>query len=193
AIPVYYFVFDVLYADGFDLCGAKLADRKAVLAKVLTSSHNVNILSFFKDDGMAAYQACVENGFEGIVAKRLDSIYEPGRRSPDWIKVKAQQTDEFVVGGFTQGQGSRASAFGALLLGSYDQSGHFIYCGSVGTGFDERLLRETMRRVEPLKQAKHPFLKRPDEKKIVTWLKPQVVVEVKFMDWTRDFHLRTPV
>src|SRR5262249_17147999 len=110
-----------------------------------------------------------------------------------WTKVKAQQTDEFVVGGFTQGTGSRSPTFGALLLGAYDDANNFVYCGSVGTGFDERLLREMLRRMEPLKQPKHPFINRPDEKKVVTWLSPEIVVEIKCMEWARDGHLRTPV
>lgn len=193
AVPIYYFVFDIVFADGYDVCGAKLSDRKALLKEVLQESARVRHLTAFEDDGMAAYEVCVENGFEGIVAKRLDSPYEPGRRSPYWIKVKAQQTDEFVVGGFTQGQGSRSTTFGALLLGAHDDQGNLIYCGSVGTGFDERLLRDMLRRMEPLKQSKHPFSKRPDEKKEVTWLDPKIVIEIKFMDWTRDGHIRSPV
>ncbi len=193
AVPAYYFVFDLVYAAGYDLCGMKLSERKAILKEVLQQSDKVRHLTHFTDDGVAAYEVCVDNGFEGIVAKRLESPYEPGRRSAYWTKVKAQQTDEFVVGGFTAGTGSRSPTFGALLLGAYDESNNFVYCGSVGTGFDERLLREMLRRMEPLKQPKHPFLKRPDEKKDVTWLSPQIVVEIKFMDWTRDGHLRTPV
>ncbi len=193
SVAVYYFVFDIVYLDGYDVTGMKLSDRKILLQEVLQQSKNVRILTAFEDDGMAAYEVCVENGFEGIVAKRLDAPYEPGRRSPYWIKVKAQQTDEFVVGGFTAGSGSRSPTFGALLLGSYDEKGNLIYCGSVGTGFDERLLRDMCRRMEPLKRAKHPFLKRPDEKKEVTWLDPKIVIEIKFMDWTRDHHIRTPV
>jgi len=193
AVPVYFFVFDIVYCDGYDLTGVKLSDRKLLLKEVVEQSERVRHLTAFHDDGMAAYEVCVENGFEGIVAKRLDSPYEPGRRSMHWIKVKAQQTDEFIVGGFTAGQGSRSPTFGALLLGSHDDAGNLVYCGSVGTGFDERLLRDMCRRMEPLKQAKHPFLKRPDEKKDVTWLNPQIVIEIKFMDWTRDGHIRTPV
>lgn len=193
SVPVYFFAFDVIEVDGFDVCGCKLSDRKNLLREILDSSERVKHLTAFEDDGITAYEVCVENGFEGIVAKRLDSLYEPGRRSPCWIKVKAQQTDEFIVGGFTQGQGSRAPTFGALLLGSYDEAGNLVYCGSVGTGFDERLLRDITRRMEPYKQAKHSFIKRPDEKKDVTWLDPKLVIEIKFMDWTFDGHIRSPV
>ncbi len=193
SVAVYYFVFDIVYADGYDVTGMKLSDRKLLLNEVLQQSKNVRILTAFEEDGMTAYEVCVENGFEGIVAKRLDAPYEPGRRSPYWVKVKAQQTDEFVVGGFTAGSGSRSPTFGALLLGAHDDKGNLVYCGSVGTGFDERLLRDMMRRMAPLKRSKHPFLKRPDEKKEVTWLDPKIVIEIKFMDWTRDGHIRSPV
>lgn len=193
AVPAFYFVFDIVWADGYDLCGVKLAQRKEILHEKLKQSERVRILTVFEDDGMTAYEACVEKGFEGIVAKRLESPYEPGRRSNYWTKVKAQQTDEFVVGGFTHGQGSRAPTFGALLLGAYDENDRFIYCGSVGSGFDERLLRDMCRRMEPWKRPKHPFLKRPDEKKEVTWIEPKIVIEIKFMDWTFDSHIRSPV
>ena len=112
SVAVYYFVFDIVYADGYDVTGMKLSDRKLLLNEVLQQSKNVRILTAFEEDGMTAYEVCVENGFEGIVAKRLDAPYEPGRRSPYWVKVKAQQTDEFVVGGFTAGSGSRSPTFG---------------------------------------------------------------------------------
>jgi bifunctional non-homologous end joining protein LigD len=192
-VPAFFFAFDLIETDSIDLTGCKLSDRKCALKEILHESERIRHLTAFEDDGMAAYEVCVDNGFEGIVAKSLDSQYEPGRRSPLWIKVKAQQTDEFVVGGFTKGQGGRSPTFGALLLGSYDDSGNFVYCGSVGTGFDERLLRDMCRRMEPHKVATHPFVKRPDEKKEVTWLNPRIVIEIKFMDWTFDNHLRAPV
>lgn len=193
AVPVFFFAFDLIEVDGIDLTGCKLVNRKTALKEVLGQSERVRQLTAFENDGLAAYEVCVENGFEGIVAKSLDGLYEPGRRSPQWIKVKAQQTDEFVVGGFTRGQGGRSPTFGALLLGSYDDDGNFVYCGSVGTGFDERLLRDMCRRMEPHRIEKNPFIKKPDEKKEVTWLRPQIVIEIKFMDWTFDNHLRAPV
>lgn len=192
-VPAYYFVFDVMQVGNTALSGVKLTDRKRILHDILAQSSRVKILQHFDDDGVLAYHACVENGFEGIVAKRLDACYEPGRRSPAWVKLKAQQTAEFVLGGFTPGEGWRASTFGSLLMGFYDDAGSFIYAGSVGTGFDEKLLNETMRRIGPLKTNKCPFLKKPVDKRDAIWLEPQVIIEVKFMDWTRDGHLRTPV
>lgn len=193
SVPVFYFVFDVLYADKYSLTAVTLRERKKILEALIEKNDQVRLLHHFDTDAELAYEACVEQGFEGIVAKRIESHYENGRRSPSWIKIKAQQTDEFVVGGYTAGQGSRGTSFGALLLGQYDQNGNFHYCGSVGTGFDDKLLNQTMRLLQPLKIAKCPFKKRPDEKKQVVWIEPNVVIEAKFMDWTRDRHLRAPV
>jgi bifunctional non-homologous end joining protein LigD len=192
-VPVFYFVFDILYAGNVSLIGVPLRERKLIMKALMGSHPQVQILQHFDSDAQLAYETCVDHGFEGIVAKRLDSLYESGRRSPSWLKIKAQQTDEFVIGGFTAGQGSRGTSFGALLLGQYDEQGHFIYCGSVGTGFDERLLNQTMRKMLTLHIPKCPFKNRPDEKKQVVWIQPEIVIEAKFMDWTRDRHLRTPV
>lgn len=192
-VPVFYFIFDILYAGNVSLLSVPLRERRLILKTLIAAHPQIQILQQFESDAELAYETCVNHGFEGIVAKRLDSHYESGRRSPSWLKVKAQQTDEFVIGGFTAGQGSRGTSFGALLLGQYNELGNFIYCGSVGTGFDERLLNQTMRKMLPLHIPKCPFKKRPDEKKQVVWIQPEIVIEAKFMDWTRDRHLRTPV
>lgn len=192
-VPVFYFVFDILYAGNVSLLSVPLRERKLILKTLLGAHPQVQILQHFDTDAELAYETCINHGFEGIVAKRLDSQYESGRRSPSWLKVKAQQTDEFVVGGFTAGQGSRGTSFGALLLGQYNDAGDFIYCGSVGTGFDDRLLNQAMRKMLTIHISKCPFKKRPDEKKQVVWTKPEIVIEAKFMDWTRDRHLRAPV
>ncbi|HEY9786280.1 MAG TPA: DNA ligase D [Candidatus Obscuribacterales bacterium] len=192
-VPVQYYVFDVAYFDGFDLTNVRLLERKKVLEQAIIPSETVRLLSFFDVDPALAYEVCVDNGFEGIVAKRVDSMYECGKRSPSWLKVKAQQTAEFIIGGYTLGQGSRNSTFGSLLLGYNDTAGRMVYCGSVGTGFDQRLLKETLNKIEPLKTKACPFVSRPEDKKDVIWVKPEVIVEVKYMDLTKDGHLRTPV
>lgn len=192
-VPVYFFVFDILHLDKMSLTSVPLAHRKAALVHALRTSAQVKILNYFDCDGRIAYQASIENGFEGIVAKRVDSIYESGRRSPSWLKVKAQQTADFVIGGYTPGEGSRSPFFGALLLGYFDGDGKLIYSGSVGTGFNDKLLYETMRRMAPLAQTKCPFKVKPADKRDALWLSPEIACEIKFMDWTRDGHLRSPV
>jgi bifunctional non-homologous end joining protein LigD len=192
-VPAYYFVFDVLELGGFDLTAVPLRERKSVLSQALVVNDQVRILDYFDDDGELAYDACIENGFEGIVAKRLEGLYEIGRRSPSWIKVKAQRTEDFVICGYTPGQGSRGPTFGALLLGVYDDTGSLVYCGSVGSGFDNRLLDELVSVMTPLKTKKSSLVKPPADKKDVVWLAPTLVAEIKFMDRTRDGHLRAPV
>lgn len=193
AVPAHFFAFDITRVGDYDLTACKLVDRKAVLAEVLSASDRIHLTPSFDCEGPLAYEVCIENGFEGIVAKRSQSPYEVGRRSPYWHKVKAQQTGEFVIGGYSPGEGSRASTFGALLLGYFDTDGKLIYCGSVGTGFDDRLLAETMRRLKPLVVPKTPFKNPPKDKKGCVWTTPNVVAEIKYMDVTRDGHLRTPV
>lgn len=192
-VPAHYFVFDIVRYGEFDLTAARLKDRKPLLQQLLSTSDRVHLIPTFDCEGQIAYDVCVENGFEGIVAKRTESPYEVGRRSPYWVKLKAQQTGEFVIGGYSPGEGSRAKTFGALLLGHYDEKGKFIYCGSVGTGFDDRLLAETLRRLKPHLTKKCPFAAVPSDKRQSTWVSPEVVAEIKYMDMTRDGHLRTPV
>lgn len=193
AVPAHFFAFDLVRVGEFDITAVKLNKRKELLEQLLTPSEQVHLIPHFECEGSAAYDVCVENGFEGIVAKRTESPYECGRRSAYWLKVKAQQTGEFVIGGYSPGEGSRASTFGSLLLGYYDKSGKLIYCGSVGTGFDDKLLAETLRRLKPHVIAKSPFSAVPSDKRNSTFVAPLVVAEIKYMDMTRDGHLRTPV
>lgn len=192
-IPVHFFVFDLVYAAEYSLASTTLMNRKNVLQKCLTPSSNVLILRHFEENGKIAYDACIEHGFEGIVAKRRESPYETGRRSPYWVKVKGTKTSEFIVAGYSTGQGSRSNTFGSLVLGYYDNDDRLIYAGSVGSGFDERLLADMLRRMDPLKIDKCPILGIPSDKRDSTWVQPQLVAEIKFMDWTDDMHLRNPV
>lgn len=192
-IPVQYFVFDIVYADEYALGRCTLMDRKSILRSVLQQGSGLHLLSHFEDDGKLAYMACIENGFEGVVAKRKASLYENGRRSPSWIKIKGQKSSEFVIGGYSLGQGSRSKTFGSLVLGYYDEKENLVYAGSVGTGFDDRLLSEMLVKMTPLRTEKCPFTPRPEDKKDAIWLKPELVAEIKFMDWTDDKHLRNPV
>ena len=149
---------------------------------------------------MAAYQGAIAAGLEGVMAKKRDSVYESGRRSKAWLKVKGTSEDEFVVGGFTGGTGGRSKTFGSLLVGQYDSEGKLVYSGNVGTGFDEKTLAKLLKRLESLKTDKSPFdvmtpgtsrFGRPKDVPI-TWVKPELVARVKFAEWTNDGHLRAP-
>ena len=206
-VPVIYYAFDLLYLDGFDLRGAALAGRKSLLERILVPSARVQLLEPIDADGIVAYDAAVEHGLEGVVAKRRDSPYQEGRRSSYWLKVKATLSDDFVVGGFSQGMGARADTFGALLLGYYDDRGQLAYAGHVGSGFDDRTLQELRRRLESMRTKECPFASLEGSEASanggrarwgrpiggVTWVKPELVVEVKYDQWTPDGRLRAPV
>ncbi|MFQ6019273.1 MAG: non-homologous end-joining DNA ligase, partial [Dehalococcoidia bacterium] len=191
--PVLYYVFDLLYLDGYDLRATALAQRKALLERVLLPSDHVRLLEHFREDGQAAYEAAIAHGLEGVLAKRRDSVYESGRRSHHWLKVKATLSDEFVIGGYSQGQGSRADAFGALLLGYYDDGGGLVYAGHVGTGFNDRTLADLRRRLDSIRSDECPFAETPPLNAPTTWVRPRLVVEVKFAQRTKDGRLRAPV
>lgn len=192
-VPVIYYVFDLLYLDGYDLRSVPLAERKAALAQALPPSQQVRLLEYFQEDGEAAFQAALEHGLEGVIAKERSSLYEEGRRSRWWLKVKALLSDEFVIGGYTRGMGSRADTFGALLLGRFDENGRLTYVGHVGTGFDDQSLAELRARLEALQTPRCPFAQSPPQNAPATWVRPELVAEVKFAQWTRDGHLRAPV
>jgi bifunctional non-homologous end joining protein LigD len=189
--PVVYFVFDLLYLDGYDLRGAALADRRALIEKVLTPAGVLRISEVFPADaGEALLEAARENGLEGVMAKRSASVYE-SRRSSDWQKIKLVHEQEFVIGGFTAPQGGR-SHFGALVLGVQEQES-LQWVGNVGTGFDQRTLDDLAARLKPLETFACPFSPRPSPDKGITWVKPELVCQVKFANWTPDRRLRAPV
>ncbi|MDO8579175.1 MAG: DNA ligase D [Dehalococcoidales bacterium] len=193
AAAIIYYVFDILFLDGRSLFEVPLVQRKVLLEQVLTSSPAVRLLEHFEGDGEAIFRGAVEAGLEGIVAKRKDSRYVPGERSADWLKIKATRTDEFIIGGYTLGTGNRSTTFGALLLGYYDDHKRLISAGHVGTGFDQTLLEYMKKRLDAIKTGKSPFSDKPDLNAPTTWVKPEIVVEVKFSEWTRDGKLRAPV
>lgn len=191
-IPVVYFAFDLLYLGGYDLRAAPLEQRKATLSRILVPTDHVRFLDHFLEEGTAAYEAAVEHGLEGVMAKRRDSAYKSGQRSPLWLKVKAVSSDEFVIGGYTPGEGSRRSTFGALLLGEHDEKGRLRYVGHVGSGFDERTLTELRRRLDGLKTDK-PTLTGDIPRQEVSWVRPELVAEVKYAQRTEEGRLRAPV
>jgi len=192
--PLVYYVFDILYLDGYDLRGAALRYRKELLKKVLAPGDRVRLIEYFENDGETVYKAAVKNGLEGVVAKQFDSIYQSGKRSPDWLKVKATLSDEFVIGGYSvAAEGARKTTFSSLLLGYYDKSRKLVFTGHVGTGFDEKLLGDMKKRLDALKSTTNPFVEAPPLNGATTWVKPELVAEVKFSEWTRDGRLRAPV
>jgi bifunctional non-homologous end joining protein LigD len=200
-------VFDCLYKDGQDLRRRPLSERRVALEESLASNKLQNKTrnkatknkaglnqvivpsSRLASDGLEAYRLATQRKFEGLVAKDLSSPYVEGR-SRFWLKVKVDQEDEFVIGGFTEPSGSR-SHFGALLLGAYDR-GKLRYVGKVGTGFNEQSLGMLFKKFRPLIRQQSPFVDPPRDRD-VTFLSPQLVAQISYQEWTADKKLRQPV
>lgn len=188
-VPVVYFVFDVLFADGRDVTKLNLLERKAILQKTLQWRKPLSFVSHIAEDGVAYLDEACRKGWEGLIAKRAAAPYTKGR-SKDWLKFKCSNEQEMVIGGYTDPQGAR-SGFGALLVGYHDGK-DLHYAGKVGTGFNERTLRELLAEMEPLEQDESPFAGKPPLRKGVHWLKPKLVAQVGFAEWTGDGRLRHP-
>jgi bifunctional non-homologous end joining protein LigD len=189
--PVVYFAFDLLYLNGYDLRQVALIERKQLLESILTPTAVLRYSEHFPGAGDAMLQAARETGIEGLMAKRAGSRYEP-RRSSEWIKIKIVQRQEFVICGFTAGERDH---FGALVLGLYD-NGKLVWAGNVGTGFDQKALAFLRQKLDPLATPHAPFAHLPKDPKVgkdVTWVKPELVAEVKFANWTGEGRLRAPV
>ena len=184
-----YAVFDCLYRDGADLRREPLASRRKILESVLPREERLRVSAILAPDGLKAFRIASQRGFEGLVGKNLSSIYE-SRRSREWLKVKVHREQEFVIGGFTKPKGNRLE-FGALLLGVYDKKS-LRYVGKVGTGFDNEGLRNLRHKFQPLIQQKSTFGEPPNERD-VTFLKPELVAQISFTEWTADGKLRHPV
>ena len=193
AVTLVYYPFDTLYLGGRDLRRVPLGERKRLLARMLIPAHHVRPVEYVDGEGEAFFQATGKLGLEGMVAKRRNSTYEPGTRSSSWLKVKAVQDQEFVVGGYTPGMGERSETFGALLVGYYE--GKVLrYAGKVGSGFDKSTLVELNQVLTGLHRTRSPFAPDPElEKSDGRWVRPKLVARVKFAQWTADGRLRAPV
>ncbi len=188
--PLAYVCFDLLHFAGLNLRGSPYIDRRRYLTQCLLPSDHVQLVHV-SDDAEKLYAAAIDRGFEGIVAKRKDSIYQPGKRSSAWRKIKAVQSAEFVIGGYTKGKGAR-EPLGALLLGYYDDK-KFHYVGHVGSGLDEKTFADLRARVAKLTRDTPPFAEKPDLHRPTTWIEPKLVAEVNFASFTPDGNLRAPV
>jgi len=188
--PSVLYCFDLLHFTGLDLRSAPYADRRRWLAQCLLPSAHVQLVHA-SEDGVALYEAALASGFEGAMAKRKDSKYEPGRRSAQWLKIKSTHSAEFVVGGYTMGKGSRAP-LGALLVGTWS-GGMLHYAGHVGSGLDDKTLAQLKARLDALRADARPFAEKPELHSPTVWVKPQLVAEIRFQNWTDDGHLRAPV
>ncbi|MEV6945031.1 non-homologous end-joining DNA ligase [Streptomyces sp. NPDC051172] len=187
-VAVTYYVFDLLGLEGADLTRLPLRTRKSLLRRALTYRAPLRLTSHRNEGGADLLATSCAHGWEGLIAKRADSDYQP-RRSRDWLKLKCSQGQEFVVGGFTEPAGSRVG-LGASLLG-YQEHGRLRYAGKVGTGFDRTTLLSLRERLDELRTAGPPFEGRVRESG-ARWVRPALVAQIDFTEWTRDGMLRHP-
>ena len=189
-------VFDLLELDSEPLLERPLAERRAKLEEIVDPSTGAVLLSPQFEDGEALLAAAREQGLEGVVAKRLDSRYQPGRRSTDWRKVKVRGRQELVIAGHTKGQGRRSAGFGALVLGVHE-AGELRWAGNVGTGFTDGEIERLLGILKPLERPDSPFAEPPKMPRVrrgdVVWVEPQLVAEIEFAEWTHEGRLRAPV
>jgi bifunctional non-homologous end joining protein LigD len=192
-VPVVYQAFDLLQFDGHDTTTLSYVDRHRLLEEVLEPGPWWKVSTTHVEDGEALYEAATERGLEGLMAKRLESPYEPGKRSPNWRKVKIRPQQEFVVGGWLPGEGNRAGRLGSLLVGYYDDD-ELRYAGRVGTGFTEAELTRLEGVLAGIAADETPFVPTPprDVVRHARWVRPEIVAEVAFGEWTGDGRLRHP-
>ena len=188
--PAVLYVFDLLAFEGYDLRTLPLEQRKALLEQIVPRMGPLKYLSHFEKDGEALYEQVVKMGLEGIVAKRADAPYRAGR-SPNWLKIRADRTDDFVVVGFTRPKGSR-SGFGALDLGAY-QDGKLVYAGRVGSGFTAAQLEDVSAALERSVRPTPAFSGPVPQDAGHTWVEPTLIAEVRYKEWTDEGLLRQPV
>jgi bifunctional non-homologous end joining protein LigD len=194
-VPVIYYVFDLLYLNGYDLRRVTLEQRKKVLAGIITTSNIVRYSDHFSE-GMKLFEAAKQKGLEGILAKKRASCYEE-RRTREWLKIKITKTLDCVIGGYTLPEGSR-QYFGSLVLGLYDQKGRLIHVGQAGTGFDHKTLAAVWQSLKKIESKQNPFHGEVDALRKAHWIKPELVAEIKFSEWTHETpeggqKLRAPV
>jgi DNA ligase D-like protein (predicted ligase) len=197
AIPATFVVFDILYLDGKDLTSKPLIERKRILEKVVKEGEHLLISKWVETHGVKFFEEVRKRGLEGIMAKRKDSPYLIGKRSDHWLKIKVLQTLDCVIIGFTKGSGWRGPYFGALVLGIYKE-GKLICIGKVGTGWSEDNLKRIKQKLEKLITQGCPVSKTMpnwkdyERKHSITWVRPRLVCEVQFMEFTKELELRAP-
>jgi bifunctional non-homologous end joining protein LigD len=196
-VAVFFYLFDVLHADGKDTAALPLLERKRILRGLLSFDDPLRFTVHRNTDGEAYWRQACGRGWEGVIAKRADAPYQHGR-TRDWLKFKCENAQELVIGGYTDPEGSRAG-FGALLLGYYDRQGKLAYAGKVGTGFDNKTLRDLHLELARLERDQPPFrgggvtqARRELPRTRAHWVEPRLVAQVAFTEWTTDGRLRHP-
>jgi bifunctional non-homologous end joining protein LigD len=191
-VHLQYFVFDILWLGGYDLTHVPLTERKRILKEVLPEDDEIIKYSdHVVGDGKEFFQVAIRQGLEGIMAKRASSIYQINKRTENWVKIKVNLRQEVIIAGFTQPRNTR-KFFGSLLLGLYDGD-RLVYVGHTGSGFNTKSLEQIHKKLQPLIADECPFEKCPKGNMPVTWVKPKLVCEIKFAEWTKDRIARQPI
>ena len=183
SVPIAYYVFDLLYLDGYDLTRVDLEKRKQLLSGIIAGNGLVRYSDHHLEQGCALHEAAKQQGLEGIVAKRRNSCYEQ-KRSREWLKMKITRRQECVIGGYTDPRGSREH-FGSIILGLYDK-GRLLHVGQAGSGFTESTHEDMWRRLQKLETDKNPFANKVESTRGTHWVKPELVAEIKFSEWTHE-------
>jgi bifunctional non-homologous end joining protein LigD len=183
-IRVMYYVFDLLYLDGHDLMQADLEQRKQLLASIVTSGDLLRYSDHWVGSGKTLFEAAGQRGLEGIIAKRRVSCYLQ-KRSSEWLKIKITKRQECVIGGYTEPRGAREN-FGSIVLGLYDDQGRLIPVGQAGSGFNEQTHAQMWKRLQPLETNRNPFFGKVESDRQVHYVKPELVAEIKFTEWTHE-------
>jgi len=197
--PVTFIAFDLLYLDGRSLLGAPLEERKALLEAAVVPTDRIDVSTYIEGEGRTLYSVAEQSRLEGIVAKKLGSPYRSGRRSKEWLKIKTTHDVDVVIGGWSEGEGSRSSRFGALLVGVFDGA-TLRFIGAVGTGFSDRMLGDLMAQLRPLQRESSPFDPDPSKDrskwgkalKNPTWVEPKLAAQVEYRELTSGGKLRAP-
>ena len=189
--PIQYYIFDLLKLNGHDTTGLSLIERKELLQKIIPKNEVIKYSDHILEKGKSFFKVSKEKDLEGIMAKKMDSKYYPGKRTSDWLKIKHHKTQEAIVAGYTQPSGAR-KYFGALILAIKDGK-KLKYIGHTGSGFNQDSLKEMYETLQPLVQEKSPFDEKIKTNLPVTWVKPELICEVKFAEITWDGKLRQPI
>ncbi len=181
-VPVLYYAFDLLYLDGYDWRKMPLEERKRKLVSIIETGGSLRYSDHYEAHGKALFEMAKAKGLEGILAKKRDSIYQE-RRTTEWLKIKIRHHLECVIGGYTEPEGSRAH-FGSIVLGLYDKQGRLIHVGQAGSGFDQKSLAEMWTLLKQRETKKNPFYGEVEALRKVYWVKPELVAEIEYAEWT---------
>ena len=186
---LHYYVFDIIWLEGYDLTQLPLVERKRILQQIIPGDDSILKYSdHVLADGEKFFKVALKGGLEGIMAKKISSKYELGNRTETWLKIKVSQRQEVIIAGYTQPRRTR-KFFGSLLLGVYNKD-ELIYVGHTGSGFNTKSLEQIYKKLQPLVAKESPFTNPPKTNMPATWVKPKLVCEIKFTEWTRELQAR---